>query len=284
MVEQLQRLFKSDRLARRMSDRGWAVLRDEVSVETLERARRDFDNGNEMYDRAYLSGSQSPRVSPSRRQDVFTLFEGVMRPLANKILRDCSPYYGSYVVKPASGQLSTLGIHQDQTMIPYDSRRGSVTMWMPLVDVDRSNGCIGVWDRSHSLHRRPRAEGMKFAYADHAPAIWSSLTDVTMSAGDVLLMDQGLIHASWPNGSTESRVALTGMYAGVESDVVCYRAPVLGSLLTEYVVSRDFYVSHVPNDAHRFGTPTRRVQFAVENLPNDVLKALNDAATQTRTF
>ncbi|WP_116201819.1 phytanoyl-CoA dioxygenase family protein [Amycolatopsis circi] len=182
------------------------------------------------------------------------VFRHATRDAAAGLLVDCLQYYGGLGVKTPSGDTTTLELHQDLTMVPYDRPRCGITLWSPLCDVAEDNGCLYVVPGSHRINRQPRAAGMPFAYQGSADRIRRGhIVPLPVRRGQIVLMDQALIHSSGPNNSPRVRVAAMGMLRPAEVGLVYYHLVrgADGPVLRRYAVPDDFYLRQ------RLGAPPR---------------------------
>lgn len=65
-----------------------------------------------------------------------------------------------------------------------------------------------------------------------------------MNRGDMLIMDQSLIHCSVPNNSDLIRVAVMGMYKPKEDDLVYYNYLPETEDVEVFKVKNNFYLKH----------------------------------------
>ena len=101
-------------------------------------------------------------------------------------------------------------IHQDITFVD-ESRYQSLALWCPLVDTDPGNGCLFAAPGSHRWNTGPRGPGTPYPYRALDTAIQKRLTAIPMRAGSAVIFCQKLFHASPPNRSGGTRVAVTGL-------------------------------------------------------------------------
>lgn len=96
-------------------------------------------------------------------------------------------------------------VHQDNGVVTEEAdETNMLTVWFPLMDTDKNNGCLCVWPRSH--HR---------GLYDHCPTpiglgIPGKLLDgkavaAEMKKGDILFLNKLTIHASFSNNSDDIR-------------------------------------------------------------------------------
>ena len=106
---------------------------------------------------------------------------------------------------PPNDQKNSLGWHQDNHL-NKNKNNDSCTLWCPLINVDKSNGALMVLTGSH-INNFP----LKLEFA---PEIIKSYKEesLVMNAGDVMLMNNLLIHKSGDNVSENIRFTLVYTY------------------------------------------------------------------------
>lgn len=127
---------------------------------------------------------------------------------------------GSIAAKEPNSEDSSVGLHQDLTFV--DERHAgqiSLSIWAPLQPVMNQNGCLSVAKGSHLLNRNWR-DPSSLPYRDLVDVIEQEfMTELPMNAGDVLIMDSRLFHASPPNRSPRARAVAAGIAAPSECPI-----------------------------------------------------------------
>ena len=108
---------------------------------------------------------------------------------------------------------SSFHTHQDWTMV--DERRyRTVNVWCPLVDTDEHNGALAVLPGSHRHLREIRCSPMPPSF--HRSAGWevghAAMVKVPVRAGQAIVFDHALLHASPPNCSERWRPAVAAAF------------------------------------------------------------------------
>jgi hypothetical protein len=112
---------------------------------------------------------------------------------------------GSYIAK-GKGQNGTLNPHQDWNIVDEEKYR-SFNIWVPLVDLNEHNGIIQVMPKSHTWVRTFRSANIPSAYQKVEKQLWERMEKLHMKAGEALIYDHRLIHASGENNTDEIRLA-----------------------------------------------------------------------------
>lgn len=199
---------------------------------------------------------------------------GILEPLLAPVLNDHRLVLGNFAVKQA-GADSQVPLHQDWTVVD-ESQYRSLTVWCPLVDVDGRNGCLQVVSRSHRFldNLRPNfAEGQYYSlFADQEPLLRERyLREIPMRAGEAVIYDSGLLHASNPNRGNAVRVAVVGLAIPRQAALRhYYQATPHEAEVSE--VGEDFYwrdveLAHPPRQARSLGvTPSSREALTAERI------------------
>lgn len=139
------------------------------------------------------------------RQRVNEGIGSILRGPLDMAMRDYRPLGGSFIAK-AKGYPEPLRPHQDWTIVEEDRFR-SFNVWIPLCDVDERNGAIRVLPGSHRWLKDVRGPNTPTPWAGVQTTLWEATRVLPMKAGQALVYDHRLIHASGPNNSSQARVA-----------------------------------------------------------------------------
>jgi ectoine hydroxylase-related dioxygenase (phytanoyl-CoA dioxygenase family) len=131
----------------------------------------------------------------------------VVGPLLDDLLPDHDIFLAGFISKGA-GVGGEVQFHQDLTYT--DERRyRSVLLWIPLVDVDDSNGALQVVPGSHRWTTGIRAGGLDELPTAGLQAEFRRLAvTVPLKAGQAVIYDAALVHGSSPNTAEQVRPAV----------------------------------------------------------------------------
>jgi ectoine hydroxylase-related dioxygenase (phytanoyl-CoA dioxygenase family) len=104
------------------------------------------------------------------------------------------------------GEHSDLYIHRD--WMYTDERQGPRTyvVWIALQDITEHNGPLQVVPGTHRLDPMLRGTDLNASWLAHQEVLAEHMVQVTARAGDALIFDNQLIHASPPNLTAEPRL------------------------------------------------------------------------------
>lgn len=123
-------------------------------------------------------------------------------------------YHDQALFKEAGGGITPW--HQDRVYWPFEPGTGTVTMWMPLVDVGEDMGGMAFASGSHKV------EGLsQLLISDESQSYYDALVadgrfpisePVPMRAGDATFHAGWTLHRAYPNTSPVAREVMTVIY------------------------------------------------------------------------
>lgn len=130
-------------------------------------------------------------------------------PELDKVLTNYKTFTASYVVKEP-GLNSVVPPHQDWSFVD-EAQFSSATVWVPLIDVTKDNGALGIIKGSHQLFTAPRSSPSpqaKSVLSDHMFNLFPYVEVIDMKAGEALIFNNKTIHASPPNMASQPRIGV----------------------------------------------------------------------------
>jgi len=153
-------------------------------------------------------------------------------------------FQSSFIIKESGRDDNEVPLHQDWTFVDEDAGHRSYTVWVALTDITHEMGTVGVISGSHRELKHVRySPNDRYAYRDRmlAHAEGRQLDRIELKAGQALIWDHALIHASTPNRSGKERInlsfAMTDRDCGLRH---CWLSPRTG-LIEVFDVPDDFY-------------------------------------------
>jgi hypothetical protein len=116
-------------------------------------------------------------------------------------------YNPSFLIKPPRVHQEFM-LHQDWCFTDTDCFRMG-TVWVPLCDVDESNGCLTVVPKSHRAFRTFISGNLHTARIPMAHLPEGTVRPLPMRFGDVLIFNPLVFHGSFPNDSEQARAIAT---------------------------------------------------------------------------
>ena len=230
-------------------ENGWCVIENVVLKEEIKSFMDTFEeisklDGFELDKNLLNSGRLSNPEIRKKTQNVINQNARTILPrmfLMDKI----DPHTGgAYQVKPPHVN-SDLLIHQDSTVID-EEKDYCLFVWIPLCDVTMENGPISFLSGSHLWGNTQRSLGVPWQFKSHIPTLYKYVEPVIAKAGDVIVFDPAVIHASAPNLSAEIRHAITITVLRKNYQLIYYfrNNGIADGLIEKYAVNENFYYGY----------------------------------------
>lgn len=156
------------------------------------------------------------------RKKIHEEIGAVLKPLLNDYFKDYKVIINSFVVK-LSGPESEFYLHQDTTGLD-ENKYSPLNLWIPLVDVDEENGCLGIIEKSHHFFTPYRSISFPAPFDHIQSTVKQYLRPVRMKAGEALIFDNRVLHHSYKNLSGKTRVAVVcGLFPEEAELITCHK-------------------------------------------------------------
>jgi ectoine hydroxylase-related dioxygenase (phytanoyl-CoA dioxygenase family) len=201
------------------------ALRDRYEQFALDPGHPFFASSN------HLDGPDARRVDLELRS--------LLEPVVAAALPGHRSFLASFLTKGARTG-ARIDLHQDLTYT--DERRArTILVWIPLCDVDSSNGALEVVPGSHLWSCGSRPGG-----ADRSPTaglqdeLTGLVASVPLRAGTAVVYDAAIVHGSPPNRSDHPRAAVGLAVVPADADLVHVHVDADGSP-NAYLVDDAYY-------------------------------------------
>jgi hypothetical protein len=162
-----------------------------------------------------------------------------LKPAVDETFIDCELLGGSFIVKTKSDQ-SLLQPHQDWNIVDENDHR-SFNIWIPLVDLTEKNGAIEVLPKSHTWLRGYRHSSIPCAYQQVHNLVWENMKPLYLKAGEALVYDHSMLHASKANNTDQLRIAIASGVKPKEAEMFFYWNN--NGTVEQYRSSPEFFMS-----------------------------------------
>lgn len=287
----MRNIFKNEEHQRQFTQNGFVVLPllDAEEVESLLSyyENQEFDNKIEAGFHISLDNKNEDLV-----KEVGTKIKDVLVPKTTDLLDDCKVFTASYVIKEP-GLKNIVPPHQDWTFVD-ENQFCSATVWTALVDVTEENGALGVIRGSHQIFNHKRSSPSpqsKSPLSDHIFTLFPFVDVIEMKAGESLIFDNRLIHASPPNLSDQTRIAVGIGITQSEAQLKHFYQNPQSQKLEEFEVDESFYTwfnnkrlsdlfneGKSPEGLNKIGEIDREVPDLSKEEMEDLVKQLDGVA------
>jgi hypothetical protein len=190
-------------------------------------------------------------------------------PKAAPYLNNFLPLFGNFMIKNSDPE-NFMPLHADWTYVD-EPQFCSVAIWVPLVDVDAENGCLGIIEGSHKVTnaiRGPLLQQSSLKRDKDWEKRFGKL--IPMKAGDAIIYNHSLLHYSPPNKTKMARPALNLSIVPDTAPWVHYCKPEGTDEIELYSVpDSSFYIRY--NNFQRPETGT-----LIKTLPNNVIQFIDE--------
>lgn len=170
------------------------------------------------------------------------------------------------------GERSFMPVHQDWTVVD-ESKFGSVTIWVPLIDVNEQNGAMRILPGSHKFSDVLRSPTLPGAFSGLENDIYGRMKWVKVKAGEAVIFNQALLHASPANLGPVIRPIATFGLVPKEAEMLFYHRLENGKV-EKYGVDDDFFLTYNQiGQAPENGRKLNEFDYTWENWNLDKLEA-----------
>lgn len=231
----MSNVFKDKKLQKEFELKGFVVI-PFLSEEEVEMLKQQYsDQVKETPEGFYsTSFSKDEAVKNNLINGVDELFDEKTNGLFQSIKK-----LGSCYLNKSPGPQGEMPIHQDWTVV-NEPEFDSITIWVPLCDVDENNGAMQVLEGSHRFGDALRSPSLTNPFLNVQNEIRNDLKTISMKAGQAMIFSQALLHASPPNKSSENRLVVTYGLIPSEAQLLFYHKNEYG-LVEKYEVNTDFF-------------------------------------------
>lgn len=237
-------LLRDPGLHAAVRDDGYAVVpgflgRDRCDELTgdCERLLADVDVGTTWFTSGMIERTDL-------RREVFDTVGSALRPALEPLLVPgaVDVIAGHFHINPPRST-GGLGPHQDVAIVD-ESDHFSLNGWIPLSDVDLSNGTLQVVPRSHHLGNRDRSLAVPWAFEGLHDTFWALSEPLVVPAGSLVLFDTAMVHCSAANDSDVARVAVNCLLKPAAAPMIHLVADeqTVPGQVESYEVPVDFYI------------------------------------------
>jgi hypothetical protein len=202
MSNNVQKILIDNVLDQKLLQEGYVIVPflDEATVKDLKYFY--FEHHHEVIEGMYATAHVSDISFRIKMNDfIKTKFQKSIK----EYFQNCTPLGGSYIVK-GKGEKGAINPHQDWNIVDENLYR-SFNIWIPLVNLHDNNGAIQIEPGSHLWGPNYRSANISFEYSEREESLWKSMPRLYMKAGEALIYDHRLIHASDNNYTDELRMA-----------------------------------------------------------------------------
>lgn len=216
----MAKLFRDNQLQEAFDSQGYVKIPflDSKGIldlsELYERTKSEVEINSEFYTSIWSENR-------NYKKKVDDQIKTTLNHALDNTLIDYQTIFANLMVKKAGSQ-SKLQPHQDWTFVD-EPTHCSITVWVPLIDVDKNNGALALLPKSQALTNYVRPRFGDCVFQEAIPQLENNEMEIIeMRAGEALLINSRLIHASPNNFSQLDRIAVSVVVAPKQAQLIHY--------------------------------------------------------------
>jgi ectoine hydroxylase-related dioxygenase (phytanoyl-CoA dioxygenase family) len=195
----------------------------------------------------------------SYKKQVHDTIAAEVFPIIAPNLNGFVPLFGNFMIKNPDKHVA-MDLHADWTYVDEGKFR-SAAIWVPLIDTNEENGCLGVIEGSHQVTNGIRGPLIRQSSRQHEGE-WEKRYGklLPMRAGDAIVYDHALLHYSPANKTIQPRPAINlSMAPSAAAPWIHYCQPEGTDEIDVYSVSDiDFYIRYTHFQRPEIGHSVRK--------------------------
>jgi len=201
-MSEMQQILKDEQLDKRLLNEGYVVVPFLDAVEVSALLTFYYGHHTRSQEGMYAT-AHVPDID--FRIKMNDLIKKVFARAIERFFVNYTALGGSFIAK-GKGTNGKLHPHQDWNIVDEEQFR-SFNIWVPLVDLHQNNGAIQVLPHSHTWLTTFRSANITGAYSQVNDLLLQKMAPLYMKAGEALIYDHRLLHASGENTTDEIRLA-----------------------------------------------------------------------------
>jgi ectoine hydroxylase-related dioxygenase (phytanoyl-CoA dioxygenase family) len=198
-------------------------------------------------------------------KSVNSLLINMFRQKIEKIVQNVMPIQtGSVLIKRPS-EKAVVFPHLDPTIVD-ESIYSSFNVWIPMIDVDENNGCLYLYNDYLAISEKYRKRPINntiVQYYEELSHFWENSIPINLKAGQALIFNHKLPHASKGNYTHNDRIAVSLSLIPENAKLVMYyqnEKLKKWNMIEKYIVD---YSSFFERDNN--GKPKKYISKNIEN-------------------
>jgi len=241
----MERLFKDEALNRQFVEDGYTRFRlfDDRQIEELKQYYEEVARVQQAQGAAFHTTSNSGDTDLVRKVSNHLKINYFEKELS-RYLCNYKLTISNYLVKESTPD-SAVSAHQDWLLVD-ETRYASFNGWVCLEDADYTTGNMQFIPGSHRFQQSVRVAGQDRFFDRGKKHISDYMVDVPTKAGECIVFNHAVIHASRRNRSGHKRVAVVvgGLHA--DADLLFYYKEKDSETIEKYRIDVDVILDMKP--------------------------------------
>lgn len=273
----MRKVFSNSTLDDTLAEKGWVKvsLLNETEVDSLIRFYKERESFQKQPGLHFSLASNNYGF----RKEVNEAIAEVLSSKAEALFNNYRMLYANFMIKEPGAE-GNFPLHQDWTYVNEEEFR-SVAIWIALTDNNEQTGCLHVVEQSHLWGNAYRGPGLSWKFENVTESLRKNLLPLPLKAGEALVWDHRLIHASNPNTAAYARLAATAILVPQEATAFHFvKEFVPQESVCRYEVDTDFFLRYTMQNLKELNV-TLAVKYPERHQPytdSDLQLLTNQAA------
>lgn len=273
-------IFRDEQIQQNFERDGY-VLIDFISENDVRNIGDKFYKLHETIPTGFYADAYSP--DDSIKKEIFDHSDSILQPTIDKLFKDYKKLGSTFLCK-GSGMEGKVNVHQDWMTVD-EEKFYSLTIWIPVQDTNEENGALRVIPGSHLFFDAYRSNNIPVSYQGNEKLLWDNMVTINMKAGQALIINHAIIHASSPNLSKKERLVIAYGLTLKEAKLIFYHKEPgsIDDFIEKFDMPDDFFLKYY-NVGFRplIGTMVKRFPYRVRTYSHDEIKNLINKELEIR--
>ena len=214
----MQQIFKDEIVQQQFDSKGFVLL--DAGLDNEVNRLQGFINSNfgQYAGQIYYSLMANDYATNMVIKD---RIRTILSPFYEKYFANYRSLTESFLVKPAS-TADELFLHQDWCYT-NEAKHYSLTVWIPLEDVDEQNGTLFFLPGSHRWFNVLRSLTLPTGRIASSNGLLQHIEKVNVKKGQAVVFHSGAFHGSYPNQTNRDRIVVTANVLEKDSPFLYYQ-------------------------------------------------------------
>jgi hypothetical protein len=262
-------ILRNEKLDKQLKEEGYAVV-NFINQEQINELIALYQFHHKDSIPGFYASVFSDNVD--KRQAITAKIKSIYEPIVAELFIDYRMIGGIFIVK-TNEEKERLHPHQDWGFIDEDKYQ-AFNIWVPLVDVNETNGAFRITPGSHLWVKNYRGPQLPESFPEFQEEIWQNMTTMNLKAGQGVIYDARLFHASYPNTTDFHRIAT--VFGAIPKDIEMLHYIRNNNKVSVYESNEAFFLGSNINRGSEVLKKLFEVKFRNEknkNLPGYLKKA-----------
>lgn len=220
---------------------GYVVIKNLVGADALEKMLTLFNAHYQPNKQEGPSWNTAVMLEENEKNYISNELIKILTPSFNNHLEDFKSPFAYFLTKPAEKRTTNVPLHRDASAV-NEKQSEYLIFWMPLVDLDKDNGCLYIVPGSNRFFLYELPFAADWPYRSLLKVLQAYKVDLKVKAGDAVIFSGKTLHGSYPNTTLSPRPVVCSGLVDQTSELLYYYFNKDLSRIEAYGVDIDFFL------------------------------------------